>query len=202
VLDLPETDATSELQEYINRLRATDQAIGTLVEYFRSRSDSTIIVVLGDHLAPLSDENLQPFFRHLAGLSRPEKIRRLRRVPLLAWANFALPREEPELSINALPSYLLEKMGIHPTGFLAVSDAVRRRLPVLGDYVQADDATMWKRDSLPADERQLLEDYRLLQYDLLVGKRYSLRDSAATTSSCGAATHSELSSRRGRIIPR
>jgi hypothetical protein len=32
----------------------------------------------------------------------------------------------------------------------------------------------------------LLEDYRLLQHDVLLGRRYSLGDSASTTSSCDA----------------
>ena len=78
------------------------------------------------------------------------------------------------MSINALPSYLLEKMGIAPTGFLAVSDAVRRKVPVLSR----------NRDSLPGDEGRLVEDYRLLQYDLLLGKRYSLRDGGLMSASC------------------
>jgi hypothetical protein len=101
-----------------------------------------------------------------------------------------LPREEKELSINALPSYLLEKMGIHAPGFLAVSDAVRRKVPVLASYVQGADGRIWNRDSLPDDERNLVADYRLLQHDLLFGKRYSLRDSASRERSCSGAMRS------------
>jgi hypothetical protein len=93
------------------------------------------------------------------------------------WANFDLPREEEELSINALPSFLLEKMRIPPTGFLAVTAAVRRKVPVVGSYVQGANGHIWDPDSLPGEERALLEDYRLLQYDLLLGKQYALRDS-------------------------
>ena len=101
----------------------------------------------------------------------------LHRVPLLVWANFELPREEKDLSINALPAYLLEKMGIPPPGFLAVTDAVRRQVPVLASYVQTTDGTIGDRDSLPSATRAMIEDYRLLQYDLLLGKQYALRDS-------------------------
>jgi hypothetical protein len=68
-------------------------------------------------------------------------------------------------------------MGIVPPGFLAVTDAVRRELPVLGGYVQAADGRVWDRDSVPTAEQTLIEDYRLLQYDLLLGKQYSLGDS-------------------------
>jgi hypothetical protein len=104
----------------------------------------------------------------------------IHRVPLLVWANFALPREEKELSINAFPSYLLEKMSISPAGFLAVTDAVRLKVPVLArSYVQRADGNMWEPDSLPGEERAVVEDYRLLQYDLLLGKQYSLRNSVS-----------------------
>ena len=108
-----------------------------------------------------------------------------RRVPILVWANFPLPREQKELSINGLPSYLLEKMNIAPAGFLAVSDAVRRRVPILGRYAHGADGSIWNRDSLPDEERRLVEDYWLLEYDLLLGKRHVLRDSAWMEGRCG-----------------
>ena len=38
------------------------------------------------------------------------------------------------------------------------------------------DGTIWDSDSPLAEERTVIEDYRLLQYDLLFGKQYSLRD--------------------------
>jgi len=190
VLDVPSWDAVGEVKEYINTLRVADQAIGTLVEYFRRRPDSTVIAVLGDHLPPLPEGALRTFFSHESGMSKHARARMRRRVPLLVWANFALPREENELSINALPSYLLGKMGISPLGFLAVSDAVRHKVPVLASYAQGADGRIWNRDSLPGDERNLVEDYRLLQYDLLLGKRYSLRDSASIEMSCSGAMQS------------
>lgn len=195
VLDVPEKDAVGGVKEYINTLRVADQAIGMLVEHFRGQPDSTIIAVLGDHLPPLPEGALRTFFLHQSGMSGPEQARMRRRVPLLVWANFALPREAMELSTNALPSYLLEKMGIAPSGFLAVSDAVRRRVPVLTSYAQGADGRMWNRDSLPDEERNLVEDYRLLQHDLLLGQRYSLRDSASVDWPCKGALQSPLISR-------
>jgi hypothetical protein len=98
----------------------------------------------------------------------------MRRVPLLVWANFQLPRQDNELSINALPSYLLARMGIAMSGFLAVTDDVRLRIPVVGTYLQGPEGEIWGWDSLPAPERALLDDYRKLQYDLLLGKQYAL----------------------------
>jgi hypothetical protein len=174
VLDPPSSDRAGEVKEYINTIRVADQAIGALIEHFRRQPDSTIIAIVGDHVAPLSADALGPFFAQLTGLPEVERSRRMRRVPLLVWANFRLPREDSELSINALPSYLLARMGILASGFLAVSDDVRRRIPVVGTYLQGPAGDIWGWDSLPAREHTLLEDYWLLQYDLLLGKRYAL----------------------------
>lgn len=180
VLDAPVGYAAGEVQEYINTLRVADDAIGTLIQYFSRRPDSTVIAVLGDHLPPLSTSALQPFFTALSGRSKVEQARMTHRVPLLVWANFKLPREEKELSVNALPSYLLKKMGIVPAGFLAVADAICHELPVLTSYVQDADGKVWDWDSVPANKRALIEDYRLLQYDLLLGKQYSFRNSISS----------------------
>ena len=126
-------------------------------------------------MAPLSADALGPFFAQLTGLSEVERARRMRRVPLLVWANFGLPHEDSELSINALPSYLLSRMGIRASGFLGVTDDVRLRMPVVGSYLQGPDGDIWTWDSLPATERALMDDYRLLQYDLLLGRQYALQ---------------------------
>jgi hypothetical protein len=46
---------------------------------------------------------------------------------------------------------------------------------VVASYAQTADGKLWDLNSLPAAERSLLDDYRLLQYDLLLGKRYAAR---------------------------
>jgi hypothetical protein len=184
----PASDGEGEVKEYVNTLRVADHAIGKLVEYFRHQPDSTIIAILGDHLAPLSGNALRPFFAHLSGLPEAERARRTRRVPLLVWANFRLPRQNSEMSINALPAFLLEKMRLSPPGFLAVTDEVLRRVPVMTSYLQGPHGEIWSWDSLPAPERTLLLDYRLLQYDLLLGKHYALRPDISTSERGPRAT--------------
>ena len=175
VLDPPPSDRVGEVKEYINAIRVADQAIGTLIEHFRRQPDSTIIAIIGDHVAPLSADALGPFLAQLTALPEVERARRMRRVPLLVWANFRLSREDSELSINALPSYLLDRMGIPASGFLALTDDVRQRIPVVASYLQGPEGEIWGWDSLPARERSLVEDYRLLQYDLLLGEQYALQ---------------------------
>ncbi|MHB1223960.1 MAG: LTA synthase family protein [Gemmatimonadaceae bacterium] len=174
VADPDRDDPTGEVKEFINRARVADSAIGTLVRHFRQRPDSTIIVILGDHLPPLSGEALRSFSALRGTLPPMEQERMARRVPLVIWANFDLPVRRVELGTSALPAYLLRRMGIAPSGFLALTDAVHRDMPVVSSYVQRADGTRWRRDGLPARERRLLDDYWLLQYDLLLGRQYAL----------------------------
>ena len=176
VLDPLHGYAAKEVKEYVNTLRTTDRAIGRLVKHFRGRPEPTMIVVIGDHLPPLSDASLGSFNARLARLPKTERELKSRSVPLLVWANFDLPREETNMSTNALASYLLEKMSIPSMGFLGKTGAVHRRLPILSDGSIGDaNGSLWDRDSLPLEERMLLGDYHTLQYDLLIGKRYALR---------------------------
>jgi Sulfatase len=165
VSDLPQPEA-GEVKEYFNALRVADSAIGAMVEYFRRRPEPTIIVVLGDHLPPLSERALRPFFARLTSLPEEQQARRARRVPLLVWSNRKLPREELEVSTSLLPSYLLQRMGVPVSGLFAVADRVRERLPVLP--ARASDG------SSELAEEALVEDYRIIQYDLLLGRQFSL----------------------------
>jgi hypothetical protein len=175
VLDSASLDPTGEVKEYINRVREADSAIGTLIEYFSRRPDSTIIVLLGDHLPPLTERSRRPFSAMLARTAGPERSWKPRRAPLVVWANFPLPRTKLELSTNALPAYLLEQIGVPASEFLAVSDSVRRVLPVLAQHARDAEGHSWPREALPADLRALVADYWLLEYDLLLGKQYALR---------------------------
>ncbi|MDQ3516432.1 MAG: LTA synthase family protein, partial [Gemmatimonadota bacterium] len=176
VVDTLESTAAEEIKEYITALSAADRAIGTLIEHFSSQRDSTIIVVVGDHLPPLSQSAL----RHLEGHETATDAREAailvpHRVPLLVWTSFGLPREEPELGLNVLASYILERMGLPRAGLLAVTDSILRYLPaIFGNYARDDNGAVWHRDSLPGRLPDLLHDYWTIQYDLLLGRRYSL----------------------------
>jgi hypothetical protein len=175
IVGFESSDDVAAVKEYVNALREADRAIGKLVESFRHRPDPTIIAILGDHLPPLPQKSLNTFFRNLQGTSPAERFRRLHRVPLLVWANFPVAQQQVEFSTNALASFLLAQMGIGDTGFLALTDSVRQTFPVVGKYLWGADGRIWNGDSLPSRERALWGDYRLIQYDLLLGKQYSLR---------------------------
>ena len=95
-------------------------------------------------------------------------------MPLLVWANFPLARERVTLSVSALPGYLMSALGAGASGILAATDSIRREMPVVTRRSAMLEGRMWPQDSLPARLRGMLADYRLIQYDLLLGKQHSL----------------------------
>jgi hypothetical protein len=172
-VNAPTRDAAAEVQEYVNAVRTADSAIGRMIEHFRGRRDSVIVAIMGDHLPPLSSSAFALFNQRLARLSAPEQARAARSVPLFVWANFTLPPGELTLSANMLPGYLLERMGVPPDVLFAVTDSVRRTLPVVSAVVQDTAGRLWLRDSVPPALQPSIGDYALVQYDLLLGKRYA-----------------------------
>ena len=168
------SDSAGEIKEYVNALQLADRAIGALVEHFAARSEPTVIAVLGDHLPPLSTGALAGFYDALAAVPAAEQELRLRRVPLLVWANFPLEPERLTLSVSALPGYLLSALGADGSGILAATDSIRREMPVITRRSAMLGGRMRPLDSLPERPRGMLADYRLIQYDLLLGKQYSL----------------------------
>ena len=72
----------TEVQEYVNALRLADRQPGRLVEALQQRPDSAILVVLGDHLPPITSGVFQRLDRELASAGPAEQAERRRRVPL------------------------------------------------------------------------------------------------------------------------
>ena len=174
VLDAPTPAAAAEVKEYINAVRVADRAIGRLVEHFRARTDSTVVLIMGDHLPPFSSDVLGSLLQ-LSGLPAAERARAARTTPLLVWANFTLPREELTVSSNMVPAYLLDRLGAPPRSLFAVTDSLWRAFPVVSAVVQATDGRLWSHDDVPAALRGPIDDYRLVQYDLLLGDQHVLR---------------------------
>ncbi len=166
--------AHKELKAYINALRHADQELGRMLDYFRRRPEKTVVLVLGDHIPPFGNAEIYAAAGLSADAQAPGALGR-RQVPLLVWSNF-LPKE-PDLvcSTNFLCTYVLSKIGIAPTGFLAMNDAVRAKFSILSnDRLATRDGTPLEPDAVPAPLERLIDAYRLLQYDILFGKQYSL----------------------------
>jgi hypothetical protein len=177
--------APPEVTEYVNALRVADDAVRLLVDSLTHRRQPTILLVLGDHLPPLSTQSLQ-FFTRKDQKSAPEESARMRRrVPLAIWTNIPFPTTDSDISVSHLPAMVLEAMGAPLNPLMGATAAVRRQLPALGAAGSGClPGNRASGDVRPAPAQLL--DYHLLQYDLLLGHQYAWDFIAPTAT---AATH-------------
>jgi hypothetical protein len=160
----------SRLKTYINALRVADAALNKLISYFEKIDQRTVILILGDHLPALAGIYDSLHFFKSAELGAAMKRYQ---VPAILWSNFPLARQEFVCSANFIPLRLLHVLGLHPLGSLALSAEVYSRFPVFSKYVQTADGRLFAPQSQNLPFPQLIEDYRLIEYDLLLGKQYA-----------------------------
>jgi hypothetical protein len=161
----------SRLKTYVNALRETDQKLKKLIQHFEKSDQRTAILIMGDHLPALEEVyDTTGFFKN------PElaRIQKRYQVPAVIWRNWPASKEDFLCSANSMPVRLLQTLGMHPTGSLALTADVYEHFPVLSGYVKTSDGQLFSSKSPDLPYQSILDSYRLIQYDLLKGKQYAL----------------------------
>ncbi len=154
---------------YGRGLRHSDDAFARFLDRLKASDEKTAVVFYGDHL---------PAFWN-GGLTGASPDAEMLRTPFLLWSNFtSFPhRPLPTLSPTQFLPLLFELAGQSEPPFFALLDELRRELPAFehGHYVTgAETGTEVATEAaLTPRATALLRDYRLVQYDLSVGKRYA-----------------------------
>ena len=171
VLDPPAGPAARELKHYLNAVSLADAAVGKLVAHFAHADQDVVIAVLGDHLPPLSADALDAFYEDVPDVGFARLLKE-HSVPLVIWSNFEKEREDLRISLNFLGTYLLKTAGVKTEGFLRVVDQLDGRLSLVSRQVIGAHGRLWTPEATPAPYRRLIDDYRLLQHDVLFGRSY------------------------------
>ena len=165
--------ARDELKTYLNALRTSDRALGKMLDYFRGVPQKTIVIVIGDHWPPFS--NSREIYA-ASGCLEPEDGSRFptsRRVPLLVWSNFLKKGPDLDCSPNFLATEVLSRIGLRPSGFLALNDALRLKLAVLSNNCVRTQDGEFLMGGASGSLGRLIADYGLLQHDVLRGEQFS-----------------------------
>ena len=187
----PDGRPMPEAGQYVRGLEHTDAALRDLVASLRRLDEPTVLVFYGDHLPGFYPRSV--FDENGAAA--------MHRTPFLVWASFptrgypARPGRTPAAPSPAgtvvSPAHFVdlaaERAGAAVTPYYALLTELRRQVPALeGRTVVGPDGATASRRHLSHRARQLLVDYRLVQYDLSVGRRYSEKGLLATSRSPGA----------------
>ncbi|MBI4860507.1 MAG: LTA synthase family protein [Candidatus Riflebacteria bacterium] len=155
-------NARLQLQDYVNRLHEADTALGRLHERLTAVRRRVLVVVLGDHLPPLSTE-----IYDASGYSQSRDPARCRMVPLVVWSNFARTTAPGRISTNCLGALLCHLAKVPATGLFALTDRLLGLDAVLQHTGSSPDGS-----GAPPALRSFRPGYEMLQYDLLLGSRF------------------------------
>jgi hypothetical protein len=163
----PAGERLGDAGQYARGISITDRSLAGLMDWLRHFDEPTVVAFYGDHLPSAYPRDV--FERNGA--------KRMHETPFFVWSNLpGTDRRQPLTSPTHLVDLALQRAGASVPPYYALLQAVRERLPAMANGVMYDRTgrRVDPSDLSPADAR-LLHDYRMVQYDLSVGKRYSQR---------------------------
>jgi hypothetical protein len=161
----PDGQPLDDASQYARGLAVSDAAVADLIGWLRDFDEPTVVAFYGDHLPSVYPPEV---FERTGALGMHE-------TPFFVWSNVAGPTEpQPLTSPTHLVDLALERTGAAVPPYYALLQEVRRRLPAMANGRMYDAQGHEVRPaSLSPTDAALLRDYRMVQYDLSVGKRYS-----------------------------
>lgn len=158
--DLNSTDQLT-LQSYIDGINLSDESYSTLKNELSKTDKPTIIFLFGDHL-PFLGDNFDIYQKTDFEITNEIKMHT---TPLTAWSNYKTDLNLPQ---NISPSFLsleiLKKANIPTKYQFSYLNSISSTDTILNQKIPT---------KLTPDQ---LKNYELIQYDLIFGKQYLLRD--------------------------
>lgn len=168
-------ESIGTLETYTEGIRRSDEALKLLIDELEQLGEPTVIVFFGDHLPILgADQAIYKDAGYVPEDDEQMETRKFAETPLLIYSNFA--KEEMELgsvSPNYLATIVYELIGFEKPPFYRLLDELLDEIPGLRYNVRLDSNQDFITE-LNQKQEELLDDYELLVYDLLIGNQYSL----------------------------
>jgi phosphoglycerol transferase MdoB-like AlkP superfamily enzyme len=160
-----------EIETFIEGIKLTDIAIKDLIQKIHIIDEPTILVFYGDHL-PVLNNYIYENYGFLPA-EEHQKDRVYSETPLFIYSNFELEKRNiGTLSPAFLGVQLFNLLNEPINPYYALLESIRSKLPGLKNTVCVD-ASGNIIHSFDDELKSLLDDYKLIQYDLLIGNQYS-----------------------------
>ena len=157
------------LSAFARGLAHTDTSLRSFLESLEDSSEKTAVVFYGDH-APA-------YWLTTPAYQGNEQL--LRQTPFFMWTNYE--KLEPEDAGTVSPTHFLpmlfDALDVPVPPLYALLDELRAEVPAMaqGEY-HLPDGTVTGPAGLDEEARELLHDYRLLQYDVSVGEGHAVEE--------------------------
>ncbi len=175
-----------ETEQYLSLIHQSDKALESLISYFSTVDEPTVICFFGDHLPSLKNGFYEKLLgKDLSDLSSEEMLK-LYQTPFLIWANYDIKEQSiDKMSANYLSTLLLQTAGIDLPDYNQKLSELYQSYPVINSMAAiASDGTVYPSVS-SAPENDDFDAYAILQYNNLFDKSRrdaTLFDSASPTA--------------------
>lgn len=154
-----------EVEQYLTLTQKSDEAIGQLVEYFKSVENDVVVVVFGDHMP-----KLDAFYEEINGgpLDSLQSEMNKRTVPFFIWTNYDIEEKEMEYSsLNYLSGYIYEAAGIELPVYNRFLKKIEEKIPAISalGYYSEEKGAFAKLEEMTQQEQELMNQYAILQYN-------------------------------------
>ncbi len=156
----------SMIANYVQDVAYSSQALNAFIEKIEQLPKRTLIVFWGDHLPGIYAESIQ---QKNAGTA-------LHETQFLMWdsENQWSFEKDQITSPFYFTANLFERGGLQLTGFHELLLTLENSLPAFEKGMYYHQGEWQKELALTEAEQAVYEDYRLIQYDIVQGKQYSL----------------------------
>ena len=162
-----------DAETYLSLAKESDAAFIQLLSFFKYVDEPTMIVMFGDHWPSLD----WGFFSELVGQDFGTldlfQVQETYKTPYIIWTNYPSESTQENMSTNYLGSYILEQAGLEMTVYNKFLLQLKEKLPIIGIGAVCDSEGNWySMDSLPEEYAELIEEYKVLQYNNVVDRNH------------------------------
>ena len=162
---------------YLSLAKKSDEAFGELIDHFENIEEPTMIVMFGDHWPNLENGFLSELLGQDASALDLVGLQECRRTPYVIWTNYTSESESQDMSANYFGSYIMHAAGCELTDYNRFLLQLKQKLPIIGTGEVCDSNGNWySMDSLPEEYENLLNDYRILQYNNITDRKNRISD--------------------------
>lgn len=159
-----------EMEQYLSIMHASDQALRELITYFRTVDEPTVIVFFGDHQPSVESSFVEKLLGQPLESLTLEDVQKRYQVPFFIWANYDIePAYYENISANYLSSLTLQTAGVEMPAYNQYLCQLQQQLPMINALGYVDRTGTYHYFSDETPERQLIEDYKVVQYNYLFG---------------------------------
>lgn len=164
-------EAKHHMEIYAEGIKQSSIATKNLIDALGQMDEPTVVIFFGDHLPSFSSDVYEQ-----AGYDKEtfDNERVKWQTPLFIYSNFDMQKKDLNtISPAFLGATLYDLLNQPVTPHYAMLEEVKKTFPGLKTNMLIDANDSIKTTELSEEENALLEDYKMIQYDLLKGQGYS-----------------------------